>query len=40
MHFEKAGGFITFSPDGKRLAFTRRLDNFDTEIVAAITDGE
>lgn len=39
MLFEKAGGFITFSPDGKRLAFTRRMDNFDTEIVAANTDG-
>lgn len=39
MVFEKAGGYITFSPDGKRLAFTRRSENFHTEIVSIDLDG-
>jgi DNA-binding winged helix-turn-helix (wHTH) protein/Tol biopolymer transport system component len=39
MIFEKAGGYVTFSPDGKRVAFTRRTDNFHTEIVSTDTDG-
>jgi DNA-binding winged helix-turn-helix (wHTH) protein/Tol biopolymer transport system component len=36
---EKASGYITVAPDGKRLAFTRVLDDFHTEIVSINPDG-
>ncbi len=36
---EKVSGCITVAPDGKRLAFTRVLENFHTEIVSVNPDG-
>ncbi len=36
---EKVSGYITASPDGKRLAFVRVLENFHSEIVTINPDG-
>ncbi|MEP6901946.1 MAG: winged helix-turn-helix domain-containing protein, partial [Actinomycetota bacterium] len=36
---ENVSGYITVAPDGKKLAFTRLLENFHSEIVSINPDG-